>query len=83
MQKSIVVGGFNKEQREKNLEKLKIKYAKKGYKFLSFKENGALKSIAIFEVDENILKKEKAKSLYIVAGIFILLSVYLFVKASV
>jgi len=83
MQKNIAVGGFTKEQRENNLEKIKTKYAKKGYKFLSFKENGALKSIAVFEVDENILKKEKAKSLYIVAGIFILLSIYLFVKASV
>ena len=83
MQKNIVVGGFNKEQRENNLEKLKKKYTKKGYKFLRFKENGALKSIAVFEVNENILKRDKAKSLYIVAGIFILLSVYLFVKASV
>lgn len=55
--KNIVIGGFSKEQREKELEKTKAKFEKKGYKFLKFEENGTLKSVAVFQVDEAILKK--------------------------
>lgn len=68
VKKNIVIGGFTKEQREKELEKTKVKLGKKGYKFLNFEENGALKSVAVFEVDEAILRKEKSMQL-IVAGI--------------
>ena len=82
MQKNIVVGGFNKEQREKNLQKIKEKYSKKGYKFLDYVDNGTLKSIAIFEVDENILRKEKSRNIFILSGIFFLISIYLFINAS-
>jgi hypothetical protein len=82
MKKNIVVGGFNKEQREKNLHKIKEKHSKKGYKFLDYIDNGTLKAVATFEVDENILKKEKSKNLFIFAGIFLLISISLFIKAS-
>jgi hypothetical protein len=82
MKKSIVVGGFNKDQREKNLEKIKEKYSKKEYRFLEYIDNGTLKSLAIFEVNENILKKEKQNKLYIYAGFFLLLSIYLYIKGN-
>lgn len=68
LKKNIVIGGFSKEQREKELEKRKIKLVKKGYKFLKYKENGALKSVAVFEVDETILRKEKSMQ-FIVMGV--------------
>lgn len=83
MQKNIVVGGFNKEQREQNLEKIKLKFTKKGYRFLEYIDNGTLKSVAIFEVDDIIVRKEKAKKLYILAGCFFILSLYLFFKQTV
>ena len=82
MKKNIVIGGYTKEQREKNLEKIKEKHTKKGYIFLEYIDNGTLKSIAIFEVDDQIIKKEKSKSLFIYAGFFLLLSIYLFIKAE-
>jgi len=82
MKKNIVVGGFTKEQREKNLEKLKEKYSKKGYKFFQYIDNGKLKSIAVFDVDENIIRKEKQKTLYIYAGFFLLLSLYLYIQGK-
>jgi hypothetical protein len=82
MKKNIVVGGFSKEQREKELEKIKLKYSKKGYKFLNYIDNGALKSIAIFEVDESILRKEKSIQLIITGGLFLLLALALYIKAS-
>lgn len=82
MRKDIVVGGFTKEQRVSNLEKIKIKYNKKGYKFIDYIDNGTLKSIAIFEVEQSIIKKEKSKNLYIYSGFFLLISIYLFVKSN-
>ena len=82
MQKNIVVGGFNKEQREKNLQKIKEKYSKKGYNFLKYIDNGTLKSIAIFDVGEDILKKEKSRNIFILSGIFFLISICLFITAS-
>ncbi len=82
MKKNIIVGGFSKDQREKNLEKIKEKYSIKGYKFLEYFDNGRLKSIAVFEVDENILRKEKQKNLYLYAGFFLLLSVYLYMQGN-
>jgi len=82
MKKEIVVGGFTKEQREENLVKIKEKHSKKGYKFLKYIDNGTLKSLAIFEVDEIILKKEKSKNLFILAGFFLILSGYLFIKGN-
>ena len=66
--KNIVIGGFSKEQREKELEKTKAKFEKKGYKFLKYEENGALKSVAVFEVNEAILRKEKSMQ-FIVMGV--------------
>lgn len=81
-QKSIVVGGFSKEQREKELEKVKTKYTKKGYKFLKYIDNGTLKSVAIFEVNEAILRKEKSAQL-IVAGVgFMIIAAILYFKSS-
>ncbi len=82
MQKEIVVGGFTKEQREQNLEKIKTKFTKRGYKFLKYIDNGTLKSVAVFEVDEKILRKEKSRSLYIMSAFFLLLSLYLFTQSN-
>ncbi len=82
MKKNIIVGGFSKEEREKELEKVKTKYSKKGYNFLEYIDNGTLKSVAIFDVDEVFLKKEKSKNLFILAGFFLLLSAYLFLKGN-
>lgn len=79
-QKQIVVGGFSEAQRKKELEKVKVKYEKKGYKFLKYIDNGALKSVAVFEVDESILRKEKSAQL-IVAGIgFMVIAAILYLK---
>lgn len=82
MKKNIVVGGFSKEQREKELEKIKEKFSKKGYEFVEYLDNGALKSVAVFEVDEQVVRKEKSKNLFILAGFFMLLSVFLYIRAS-
>lgn len=82
MKKNIVVGGFDKEQRKKELEKVKIKYSKKGYKFINYVDNGALKSVAVFEVDEALLKKEKATNLVLLGVFFIAISIILYFKAS-
>lgn len=82
MKKSIIVGGVSTEQREKELEKIKAKYMKRGYKFIDYIDNGTLKSVAVFEVDESILKKEKSKKLFIASGFFFLLAIVLFIKAN-
>lgn len=76
--KNIVIGGFTKEQREKELEKTKDKLLKKGYKFLKFEEKGALKSVAIFEVDEAILKKEKSMELIVIGVGFMIIAAILY-----
>ncbi|MGA1933194.1 hypothetical protein ACH5BF_10825 [Arcobacter sp. YIC-464] len=76
--KNIVIGGFTKEQREKELEKTKAKLSKKGYKFLKFEESGALKSVAVFEVDEAILKKEKSMQLIVVGVGFMIVAAILY-----
>ncbi len=82
MKKNIVVGGYTKEQREKQLEKIKTKYSNKGYKFINYIDNGKLKSVAVFEVDEYILKKEKSQKLLMVGGFFLLIALILYMKAS-
>lgn len=82
MKKSIVVGGFSKEQREKELIKIKEKYGKKGYRFLEYIDNGTLKSVAVFEVDESILRKEKSLKLILLGVFFLLISLFLYLKAS-
>lgn len=82
MKKSIVIGGFTKEQREKDLEKIKQKYSKRGYKFLNYMDNGALKSIAVFDVDESILRKEKSIKLISLGVFFLVLSAILYIRAS-
>jgi len=76
--KNIVVGGFTKEQREKELEKTKTKYGNKGYKFLKYEENGALKSVAVFEVDEAILRKEKSMQLIVIGVGFLVVAAILY-----
>ena len=76
--KNIVIGGFTKEQREKELEKTKTNYAKKGYKFLKFEEKGTLKSVAVFQVDEAILKKEKSMQLIVVGVGFLVVAAILY-----
>ena len=73
---------MSKKQREQELEKVKTKHAKKGYKFINYVDNGTLKSVAVFEVDEAILRKEKSQKLFIIGGFFLLLSLVLFMKAS-
>ena len=83
MKKQFVVGGFSKEQREKELEKLRAKYSKKGYKFIHYIDNGALKSVAIFEVDEALIKKERATNLILVGIFFIAVAAIMYYKASV
>ena len=76
--KNIVIGGFTKEQRVKDLEKTKTNYKKKGYKFLKFEENGTLKSVAVFEVDEAILKKEKSLQLIVIGIGFLVVAAILY-----
>ncbi len=80
--KTIVIGGFNETQREKELEKTKVKYAKKGYKFLNYIDNGTLKSIAVFEVDSSIIRKERSRQLIVVGVGFLIISGILFSNAS-
>ncbi len=82
MKKQIVIGGFSKEQREKELEKIKKKYTKKGYRFINYIDKGALKSLAIFEVEESIIKKEKATNLILLGIFFIALAGIMYFKAS-
>lgn len=82
MKKAIAIGGFTKEQREKELEDKKQKYSKKGYEFIEYIDNGTLKSVAVFEVDEAYLKKEKMKNLFLLSAFFLIMAAYLFIKAS-
>ena len=82
MKKQIVVGGFTKEQREKELEKIKNKYSKKGYEFLNYIDNGALKSVAIFEVDENKIRKEKATNLILLGVFFMAVAAIMYYKSN-
>ncbi len=82
MRKQIVVGGFTKEQREKELGKIKAKYSKKGYVFLDYIDNGSLKSVAVFEVDELLLRREKGRNLVLLGIFFLVISAILYIKAS-
>jgi hypothetical protein len=79
LKKNISISGLTQIQREKELEKIKIKYEKKGYNFVEYRDNGMAKSIAIFDVDESILKKEKpSKILLFFILIFISLSLAIY-----
>lgn len=78
MKKNIQVSGFTKSQREKDLEKIKNKYEKKGYQFIEYIDDGALKSFALFEVDETIIKQEK-KNRLIFWGIAIVVIIILII----
>ncbi|WP_419782375.1 hypothetical protein [Malaciobacter marinus] len=82
IKKTVPVSGFSKEQRKKELEKVKVKYEKKGYKFIEFFENGIAKSVAIFEVNEAIAKKEKSKNLIIIGVFFLIIASILYFKAE-
>ena len=82
MKKNIVIGGLSKSQREKELEKIKTKYSKKGYKFINYVDNGTLKSVAVFDVDDNILRKEKSQKLLLASGFFMLIALILYMRAS-
>ena len=79
--KNIVVGGFSKEQREKELERVKTKYEKKGYKFLKYIDNGTLKSIAVFEVSASIIRKERSAQLLVLGAGFLIISSILYFKS--
>ena len=82
MRKNIVVAGFSKAQRDQELEKMKMKYDKKGYTYIDYVDNGTLKSVAVFEVDETILRKEKSQKLFIVSASFLVIALILYIRAS-
>lgn len=82
MKKAFIVGGFTQKQREKELEKVKDKYSKKGYKFIEYIESGAMKSTAMFEVDASIIKKERSKQLIVIGLGFLLIAAILFIKST-
>jgi len=82
VKKNIVIGGLSKSQREKELGKIKTKYSKKGYKFINYVDNGTLKSVAVFDVDDNILRKEKSQKLLLASGFFMLIALILYMRAS-
>jgi len=82
MRKNIVVAGFSKDQRDKELEKMKMKYDKKGYTYIDYVDNGTLKSVAVFEVNEGILRKEKSQKLFIVSASFLVIALILYIRAS-
>ncbi len=77
--KTITVSGLTEKQREKELEKVKSKYEKKGFKFIEYIDNGMTKSTAIFEVDEAILKKEKTNKIILFV---IIISVIIYISTS-
>lgn len=79
--KNIVVGGFTKEQREKELVRVKNKYEKKGYKFIKYLDNGTLKSIAVFEVSASIIRKERSAQLVVLGAGFLIISAILYFKS--
>ncbi len=78
--KNISVAGFTKDQRAKELEKVKKKYSKKGYNFIEYIDDGVTKSIAIFEVDDSILKKEKSKNLITIGIIIMIFAFFIYPK---
>uniref|UniRef100_UPI004048D893 hypothetical protein n=1 Tax=Aliarcobacter sp. TaxID=2321116 RepID=UPI004048D893 len=79
--KNIVVGGFTKEQRLAQLDKIKNKHEKKGYKFLEYIDNGTLKSVAVFEVSDVIIKKERSAQLIVIGVGFLIISAILYFKS--
>jgi hypothetical protein len=83
MKKNISVSGLTKNQRLKELEKIKTKYQKKGYVFIEYIDNGMTKSIAIFEISEENFKKEKF-TLYKNISIFfvILIAISFFINSD-
>ena len=83
MKKNISVSGLTKNQRLKKLEKIKTKYQKKGYVFIEYIDNGITKSIAIFEISEENLKKNKS-TLYKNISIFfvILIAISFFINSD-
>ncbi|MFY9075967.1 hypothetical protein OZZ08_13520 [Malaciobacter mytili] len=82
MKKTIVIGGFTKSQREKELQKIKLKYEKKGYQFIEYIENGLLKSIAIFEVNDLIIRKEKSIKLIGTGILFLIFAIILYISGG-
>ena len=82
MKKNISVSGFTKNQRLQELEKVKSKYEKKGYVFLEYIDDGVTNSIAIFEVDETILKNEKTTTKIAIGIIAALVIAFLFMSGD-
>ena len=57
MKKIIDIAGFTQKQRLDELERIKTKYEKKGYKYIDYTDNGMTKSFATFEIDEANIKQ--------------------------
>ena len=57
MKKNIDIAGFTQKQRLDELERIKTKYEKKGYKYIDYTDNGMTKSFATFEIDEANIKQ--------------------------
>ena len=82
MKKNISVSGFTKNQRLQELEKIKLKYEKKGYVFLEYIDDGITKSIAIFNIDESILKNEKRTTKIAIGIIAAIVLAFIFIPGD-
>lgn len=82
MKKNIPVAGITKNQRLKELEKIKNKYEKKGYLFIEYIDDGMTKSIAIFEIDENNIKQSSGLFTKIFLGFILIIIVLIIISPT-
>ena len=80
MKKNIDIAGFTQKQRLDELERIKTKYEKKGYKYIDYTDNGMTKSFATFEIDEANIKQGSGIFKKIFLGIIVVIIVLIIIK---
>ena len=82
MKKNIDIAGFTQKQRLDELERIKTKYEKKGYKYIDYTDNGMTKSFATFEIDEANIKQGSGIFKKIFLGIIVVIIVLIIIAPS-
>ena len=82
MRKNINIAGFTQKQRLDELERIKTKYEKKGYKYIDYTDNGMTKSFATFEIDEANIKQGSGIFKKIFLGIIVVIIVLIIIAPS-
>ena len=82
MKKNIDIAGFTQKQRLDELERIKTKYEKKGYKYIDYTDNGMTKSFATFEIDEANIKQGSGIFKKIFLSIIVVIIVLIIIAPS-